>query len=96
MMAGGLFTVGFNHRHVDRPRKYGIQEYESNLKVLALGFEKLVVHLAKEADVEINVGSSFGFNNTRIALYEHYGEKVEGSTVRPLLPHLRIAPGTRP
>jgi cystathionine beta-lyase/cystathionine gamma-synthase len=93
-MAGAVFSVALNHNYSGAPKKYEFKDFETNVRFVAQGFEKLIVHLAREANVELNVGSSFGFNNTRISLYEHFGEKVPRSTVRPLITHLRIAPGT--
>lgn len=94
IFAGGLFTLELKSDFRDSLRVGGLRDFEFELQATAAGFEKLIVHFAREAGVEINVGSSFGFNKTRIAVYKHLGTPISGSTLEPMIPHLRIAPGT--
>ncbi len=108
--AGGLFHIGLNvdflrnycevHRYSNdrlwfqenavEPSKF--KEYAESI---ARAYLHLVVALAKRGGVELNLGTSYGFHTTRLAVYTKLRTKQEESDrYFTLVPYLRVATGT--
>ncbi len=93
-LAGGLLALELKSDFAQLRTATRLREHEATLNRLAHSFESLVLYYAKDLGVEVHVGSSFGFNSTRIAVYYHLGKPFGKDRLEPLIPHLRIAPGT--
>ncbi len=93
--AAGLFTIrigpdnleGYVEHEEGWWRSHALDKYagEDLANQFAHAFEAMVLRLAKEAGVEINSGTSYGFSTTRIAIY---GQETDR------WPYVRIAVGT--
>jgi hypothetical protein len=102
--AGGLLNLGLNFGFLQEYREYhltggggylenpiGLSERPRKAQLIANAFLKVVIELAKFSRVELNLGTSFGFNVTRAAVYDHHSDE-EGRNAS--MPYLRLAPGT--
>jgi len=105
--AGAIFTVRFNldfmRCYTEHPaseaegrtvQAAAKRDYQDFALLIAKAYLKLVVELARRSDLELNAGSSFGFNSTRIVIYTRQlppGEEADPHYQRE--PYLRVAPG---
>ncbi len=64
---GGVFTIGVDMSSLENPTD---ELWYLDYKYFVPTFCKTVIALAKEAGIELNMGTSFGFDTTRLASYE--------------------------
>ena len=102
--AGGLLNVGFDESSLfdyrelfgDPPHTWQGQKMQrSDRERISKAFSLLVTKLAGAVGLDLIRGTSFGFNTSRIAVYE-YSKETEGEVEYDLRNgrYLRIAPGT--
>jgi cystathionine beta-lyase/cystathionine gamma-synthase len=108
--AGGLFHIGLNtdflrtygelHRYRDervwlQDRAVEPSKHKEYAESIARAYLKLVTALAKRAGLELNLGTSYGFHTTRLAVYTKLRTKQEEPDhYFQLVPYLRVATGT--
>ncbi|MCB0338128.1 MAG: hypothetical protein KDD53_00925 [Bdellovibrionales bacterium] len=105
---GGLFNIEFNFEALKGYREriewsgrtsykdpVSPHQFGKECELLAQAFQACLVSLAREADVNLHLGTSFGFDTTRVAVYEHrLEEAVEPEYGYRRRPYLRVSPGT--
>ncbi len=64
---GGVFTIGVDMSSLENPAD---ELWYLDYKNFVSNFCRTVITLAKEAGIELNMGTSFGFDSTRLASYE--------------------------
>lgn len=108
--AGGLFNIGLqveflknyserfstdSNEDVIFRAKMEDRDFINNVKMIAEAFSELIILLPREANLEVNKGTNYGFNKSRIAVYsKELSNSEESNSNYQIIPYLRVAPGT--
>lgn len=85
-------ATGANPHH----QEYAISshEYPKFVRRVTFGFLRLIIELARNSGVDLNAGTSFGFNTTRAAIYDYTTEEKESEYRHVIDYYLRLSVGT--
>ncbi len=106
--AGGLFNIAINvaslrgyreqrvtNGHVFEEDSIQGSQFSAKAEIVAKAYVDLVTSLASAVSLELNQGTSYGFNTSRIAVYSRrIPKEVESEHDYQILPYIRVAPGT--